>query len=108
MSTPSPEARRGRESVPGWREPTNTYILVALESGNRKQRGRPSRGGSTHRCPEAQARALAADIARARAKRDVAEKRLEHLKKQQAANATDDLAVEADTAPSRRSYCRMR
>jgi replicative DNA helicase len=80
----------------GWREPGNGYNLVVLPSGNRKSAVTDAVGAPLIAIEHERTRAMAPDIARARAKRDVVEKRLDRLKREQARNAVDDLALDAD------------
>jgi hypothetical protein len=72
---------------PGWVEPVNLYGLVSLASGNRKSAVVSAVGKPLREHEIAEAERLQIAVAQARARREVAEKRLEKLK---AKLATED------------------
>jgi hypothetical protein len=80
----------------GWREPLNAYNLTALDSGSRKTAVARAVEAPLKTVEKLRSAEMAPDIAKARAKRDVVEKRLEQFKKRQAAQAVNDIATDGD------------
>jgi replicative DNA helicase len=80
----------------GWREPLNAYNLTALDSGTRKTAVARAVESPLKADEKQRSATMAPTIAKARAKRDVVEKRLENLKKRQAAEAVNDIAIDGN------------
>ena len=65
---------------PGWREPVNLYLLVALPPGNRKSAVVAAAGAPLREYEAAEARRLGLEVALATQRRELADARLDKLK----------------------------
>lgn len=89
----------------GWREPLNTYNHTALESGNRKSAVAKAVEAPLKAVEKQLSAELAPVIAKARAKREIVEKRLERLKRQQAEKGSNDIGIDGEIDAAINQLC---